>query len=104
MQPKRGKLSAPHSGPPASRTRIPDRSSGHYSSPGNQGANRQARGHEQREKSWATEKDEGKPLEERTNKEPRNGGAGIVALFITESPKYRKVPNMGLQKSLSVPK
>ncbi|PKI59377.1 hypothetical protein CRG98_020245 [Punica granatum] len=38
------RLSAPHSGPPASRTRIPDRSSEHYSSPGNQGANRQARG------------------------------------------------------------
>ncbi|PKI68511.1 hypothetical protein CRG98_011107 [Punica granatum] len=33
-----------------------------------------------------------------------NDGTGTVALFITESPKYRKVPNMGLQKSLSVPK
>ncbi|OWM80210.1 hypothetical protein CDL15_Pgr012341 [Punica granatum] len=36
MQPKRGKLSAPHFGPPASHTRISDRGPGHYSSPGNQ--------------------------------------------------------------------
>ncbi|OWM82751.1 hypothetical protein CDL15_Pgr008632 [Punica granatum] len=27
---------------------------------------------------------------------PENDGAGTVALFITESPKHRKVPNMGL--------
>ncbi|PKI58498.1 hypothetical protein CRG98_021100 [Punica granatum] len=31
-------LSAPHFGPPASHVRIPDRSPGHYSSPGNQRA------------------------------------------------------------------
>ncbi|PKI33210.1 hypothetical protein CRG98_046399, partial [Punica granatum] len=35
MQPKRGKLLAPHFGPPAPHARIPDRSPGHYSSPGN---------------------------------------------------------------------
>ncbi|PKI61339.1 hypothetical protein CRG98_018274 [Punica granatum] len=33
-----------------------------------------------------------------------NDGAGAVALFITESPKHRMVPNMELQKFLSVPK
>ncbi|OWM77054.1 hypothetical protein CDL15_Pgr002577 [Punica granatum] len=27
---------------------------------------------------------------------PENNGVGTVALFITESPKHRKVPNMGL--------
>ncbi|OWM82691.1 hypothetical protein CDL15_Pgr024843 [Punica granatum] len=36
MQPKKGKLSAPHFGPPASYTRSSDRGSGHYSSPDNQ--------------------------------------------------------------------
>ncbi|PKI64277.1 hypothetical protein CRG98_015317 [Punica granatum] len=35
-------LSEPYFGPPASHTRIPDRSPGHYSSPGNQ---RQIGGH-----------------------------------------------------------
>ncbi|OWM76866.1 hypothetical protein CDL15_Pgr019161 [Punica granatum] len=40
---------------------------------------------------------------ERT-RNPRNDGADTVTLFITESPKHRKVLNMGLQKSLSVPK
>ncbi|OWM91493.1 hypothetical protein CDL15_Pgr017411 [Punica granatum] len=29
-------------------------------------------------------------------KNPENSGAGTVALFITESLKHRKVPNMGL--------
>ncbi|PKI72058.1 hypothetical protein CRG98_007553 [Punica granatum] len=32
----------------------------------------------------------------RRTRNPENDGAGIVALFITESPKHRKVPNMGL--------
>ncbi|OWM79391.1 hypothetical protein CDL15_Pgr020317 [Punica granatum] len=31
----------------------------------------------------------------RRTRNPENNGAGTVALFITESPKHRKVPNMG---------
>ncbi|PKI33178.1 hypothetical protein CRG98_046430 [Punica granatum] len=42
MQPKRGKLSAPHFGPPTSHTRILDRSARHYSSSDNR---RQIGGH-----------------------------------------------------------
>ncbi|OWM90786.1 hypothetical protein CDL15_Pgr002709 [Punica granatum] len=43
MQPKRGKLSTPHFGPPTSYARIADQNPGYYSSPDNQ---RQACGHE----------------------------------------------------------
>ncbi|OWM66623.1 hypothetical protein CDL15_Pgr005060 [Punica granatum] len=32
----------------------------------------------------------------RRTRNPENDGVGTVALFITESPKHRKVPNMGL--------
>ncbi|OWM77015.1 hypothetical protein CDL15_Pgr010103 [Punica granatum] len=32
----------------------------------------------------------------RQTRNPENDGAGTVALFITESLKHRKVPNMGL--------
>ncbi|OWM74519.1 hypothetical protein CDL15_Pgr005098 [Punica granatum] len=104
MQPKRGKLSAPHSGPPASHTRIPDRSSGHYSSPGNQ---RQIGGHgvmSNGRKAGSLKKVEESSRRNLQAKNLENSRAGTVALFTTESPKHRKVPNMGLQKSLSVPK
>ncbi|PKI47852.1 hypothetical protein CRG98_031755 [Punica granatum] len=96
--------SAPHFGPPTSHTRIPDRSPGHYSSPSHQ---RQISGRgvmNNRRKAGSLRKaDEGHRKNLRV-KNPENDGAGTMALFITESPKHRKVPNMGLQKSLSVPK
>ncbi|OWM65105.1 hypothetical protein CDL15_Pgr028288 [Punica granatum] len=89
-------LSAPHFGPPASHTRISDRGPGHYSSPGNQ---RQIG----EEHGLLRKAEESHRKNERT-RNPRNDRAHTVALFITESPKHRKVPNMGLQKFLSMPK
>ncbi|OWM76791.1 hypothetical protein CDL15_Pgr014213 [Punica granatum] len=97
-------MSAPHFGPSASHTRILDRSPGHYSSPSHQ---RQISGrgvmNNGRKAGSLRKAEEGHQKNLRV-KNPENDGAGTVALFITESPKHRKVPNMGLQKSLSVPK
>ncbi|OWM72676.1 hypothetical protein CDL15_Pgr004926 [Punica granatum] len=104
MQPKRGKLSAPHFGPPASHTRIPDRSPGHYSSPGNQ---RQICGHgvmSNRRRARSLRKAKESFRKNERTKNPENGRAGTVALFFNESPKHRKVSDMGVQKSPSVPK
>ncbi|OWM63178.1 hypothetical protein CDL15_Pgr009403 [Punica granatum] len=180
MQPKRGKLSVPHFGPPASYMRIPDQSPGYYSSPDDQ---RRTCGHRDmnyRRKAGCTKKAEESRQKNRQTRNPKNSGAGnvalfiicqhpilahrlpargflteawdtihrpairgkyagtgpgavgeehnplrkteessqknerirnpedsgagTVALFITESLKHRKVPNMGLQKSLSLPK
>ncbi|OWM71023.1 hypothetical protein CDL15_Pgr026909 [Punica granatum] len=90
------RVSAPHFGPPASHTRIPDRSPGHYLSPGNQ---RQIGGHgvmnNGRRARSLRKAEESHQKNERT-RNPENDGAGTVALFITKSPKHRKVPNMGL--------
>ncbi|OWM87139.1 hypothetical protein CDL15_Pgr024029 [Punica granatum] len=81
-------VSAPHFGPPASHTRIPDRSPGHYSSPGNQ---RQIGGHgvmnKGRRARSLRKAEESHQKSERT-RNPQNDGAGTVALFITESPKH----------------
>ncbi|OWM77038.1 hypothetical protein CDL15_Pgr002678 [Punica granatum] len=89
-------VSAPHFGPPASHTRIPDQSSGRYSSSGNQ---RRIGGHgvmnNGRRAGSLRKAEESSQKNERT-KNPENDGAGTVALLIIESPKHRKVPNMGL--------
>ncbi|PKI60244.1 hypothetical protein CRG98_019364 [Punica granatum] len=90
MQPKRGKLSAPHFGPPASHTRISDRGPGHYSSPGNQ---RQVGEHgvmSNRRRARSTEKSEESHRKNERIRNPRNDGADTVALFIIESLKHRK--------------
>ncbi|OWM69639.1 hypothetical protein CDL15_Pgr005039 [Punica granatum] len=71
MQPKRGKLSAPYFGPPASHSRIPDRSPGRYSSTGNQ---RQIGGHgvmSNKRRARSTEKGGREQSKERTDKESR---------------------------------
>ncbi|OWM91131.1 hypothetical protein CDL15_Pgr010161 [Punica granatum] len=96
MQPKRGKLSAPHFGPPASYMRIPDQGPGYYSSPGNR---RRTCGHRvmnDRGRAGSIGKAEESNRKNLQAKNPENSGAGTVALFITESLKHRKVPNMGL--------
>ncbi|OWM80567.1 hypothetical protein CDL15_Pgr016480 [Punica granatum] len=120
MQPKRGKLSAPHFGPPASYTRIFDQGPGYYSSPEDQ---RRTCGHgimKYGKETWSTEKtgESNQKGKQATNlratgagtvalfmesnqkgKQATNlraTGAGTAAIFITESPKHRKVPNMGL--------
>ncbi|OWM84361.1 hypothetical protein CDL15_Pgr021930 [Punica granatum] len=77
---------------------------GYYSSPGNQ---RQTCGHRvinHRRRVGSIRKAEESSRKNLQTKNPENDGAGTVALFITESPKHQKVPNMGLQKSLSGPK
>ncbi|OWM71001.1 hypothetical protein CDL15_Pgr008083 [Punica granatum] len=90
MQPKRGKLSAPHFGPPASHTRIPDRSPGHYSSPGNQ---RQIGGHgvmSNRRRARSTGKGGREQSEERTDKESRKRRSwhcDTIHHRVTEAPK-----------------
>ncbi|OWM77823.1 hypothetical protein CDL15_Pgr021986 [Punica granatum] len=89
-------LSAPHFGPPGSSTRIPNQRSGYYSSPGNQ---RRTCGHRvmnDRRKAGSTRKAEENRQKNRQTRNPENSGAGTMALFITESLKHRKVPNMGL--------
>ncbi|OWM84264.1 hypothetical protein CDL15_Pgr011649 [Punica granatum] len=96
MQPKRGKLSAPHFGPPASYMRIPDQSPGYYSSPGNQ---RRTCGHgvmNNRRRDGSIRKVEESSRKNLRAKNPEKSGAGTAALFITESLKHRKVPNVGL--------
>ncbi|OWM63571.1 hypothetical protein CDL15_Pgr021182 [Punica granatum] len=90
------RLSPPHFGPPASHTRIPDQSSGRYSSSGNQ---RRISGHgvmNDRRKAGSIRKAEESSQKNLQAKNPENSGAGTVALFITESLKHRKVPNVGL--------
>ncbi|PKI61730.1 hypothetical protein CRG98_017874 [Punica granatum] len=90
MQPKRGKLSAPHFGPPASHTRTPDQSPGYYSSPSNR---RRTRGHEDtnnRRRAGSIRKAEESSRKSLQAKSPENNGVGTVALFITESLKHRK--------------
>ncbi|PKI67625.1 hypothetical protein CRG98_011981 [Punica granatum] len=78
------RLSAPHFGPPASHTRIPDQNSGRYSSSGNQ---RQIGGHRVmnngRRAGSIRKAEESSQKNERT-RNPENDGAGIVALFITD--------------------
>ncbi|OWM76797.1 hypothetical protein CDL15_Pgr021189 [Punica granatum] len=91
MQPKRGKLSAPHFGPPVSYTRIPDQSPGYYSSPGNR---RRTCGHgdtNNRRRAGSIRKAEESSRKNLQAKNPENSGVGTVALFITESLKHRKV-------------
>ncbi|PKI73120.1 hypothetical protein CRG98_006485 [Punica granatum] len=68
---RRGKLSAPYFGPPASHSRIPDRSPGRYSSTGNQ---RQIGGHgvmSNKRRARSTEKGGREQSKERTDKESR---------------------------------
>ncbi|OWM72783.1 hypothetical protein CDL15_Pgr024835 [Punica granatum] len=83
-------VSAPHFGPPASHTRIPDQSSGHYSSSGNQ---RQIGGHRvmnKRRRARSTEKGGREYLEERTNKESRKRRSwhcGTIHHRVTEASK-----------------
>ncbi|OWM89016.1 hypothetical protein CDL15_Pgr016400 [Punica granatum] len=89
-------LSAPHFGSSASYTRIPDQSSGCYSSPGNQ---RQIGEHgvmNNERRAWSLRKAKESHRKNLQAKDPENSGAGTAALFITESLKHRKVPNMGL--------
>ncbi|PKI49417.1 hypothetical protein CRG98_030187 [Punica granatum] len=72
--------------------RIPDQSSGHYSSSGD---HRKIGGHgvmNNRRRARSTEKGEREQSEERTNKESQNDEASTVALFIIESPKHQKTP------------
>ncbi|PKI74117.1 hypothetical protein CRG98_005496 [Punica granatum] len=83
-------LSAPHFGPPASHTRIPDRSPRHYSSPGHQ---RQIGGHgvmSNRRGARSTEKGGREQSEERTDKESRKRRSchcGTIHHRVTEAPK-----------------
>ncbi|OWM83576.1 hypothetical protein CDL15_Pgr006597 [Punica granatum] len=62
-------------------------------------------GHEQWEEEHGLPRrvEESSQKNERT-RNPRDSGTDTEALFITESPKHRKVPNIGLQKSPSAPK
>ncbi|OWM89114.1 hypothetical protein CDL15_Pgr026277 [Punica granatum] len=88
MQPKRGKLSAPHFGPPVSYTRIPDQSPGYYSSPGHR---RRTCGHgdtNNRRRAGSIRKAEESNRKNLQAKNPENSGVGTVALLITESLKH----------------
>ncbi|PKI47269.1 hypothetical protein CRG98_032340 [Punica granatum] len=84
------RLSAPHFGPPASHVRIPNRSPGHYSSPGNQ---RQIGGHgvmSNKRRARSTEKGGREQSEERANKESqkrRSWHCGTIHHRVTETPK-----------------
>ncbi|PKI56239.1 hypothetical protein CRG98_023370 [Punica granatum] len=92
MQPKRGKLSAPHFGPPASYMRIPDQSPGYYSSPGNQ---RRTCGHgvmNNRRRDGSIRKAEESSRKGKQATNLRATGAGTTVLFITESSKHQKAP------------
>ncbi|OWM76455.1 hypothetical protein CDL15_Pgr016730 [Punica granatum] len=89
-------LSAPHFGPPASYTRIPDQSPGYYSSPDDQWRTCEHRDMNYKRKAGCTKKAEESRQKNRQTRNPENSGAGTVALFIIESLKHRKVPNMGL--------
>ncbi|PKI50773.1 hypothetical protein CRG98_028837 [Punica granatum] len=85
------RLSAPHFGPLASYTRIPDQSPGYYSSPGNR---RRTCGHgdtNNRRRAGSIRKAEESSRKNLQTKNPENSGVGIVALFITESLKHRKM-------------
>ncbi|PKI48953.1 hypothetical protein CRG98_030651 [Punica granatum] len=102
MQPKRGKLSAPHFGPPASYTRIPHQSSGYYSSPGNQ---RRTRGHgdtNNRRRAGSIRKAEESNRKSLQAKSPENSGAGTTALFIIGSLKHRKGPSRSWDKPQTI--
>ncbi|OWM71809.1 hypothetical protein CDL15_Pgr020686 [Punica granatum] len=89
-------LLAPHFGPPASYTRIPDQRPSYYSSPSNQ---RRTCGHRvmnDGRKAGSIRKAEESSQKNLQAKNPENSGAGTMALFITVSLKHRKVPNVGL--------
>ncbi|PKI61984.1 hypothetical protein CRG98_017616 [Punica granatum] len=77
-------------------TRIPNQSPGYYSSLGNR---RRTCGHRvmnDRRRAGSIRKAKESSQKNLQAKNPENSGAGTVALFITESLKHRKVPNLGL--------
>ncbi|OWM91518.1 hypothetical protein CDL15_Pgr008078 [Punica granatum] len=103
-QSKRGKLSAPHFGPPAP-TEDFRRRLGTLFAIGKTEANRRAQSHGLRKKSmvhrerWRgangpPRKAEGSHRKNRQTRNPKNSGAGTAALFIIGSLKHQKVPNM----------
>ncbi|OWM74040.1 hypothetical protein CDL15_Pgr020949 [Punica granatum] len=101
-------LSAPHFGPPASAQGFPTEARDTIYRPAiSPGNRREIGGHgvmNNKEKHGPLRKAKESSQKNRRTRNPENNGAGTVALFITESPKHRKLPSMGLQKSLLVPK
>ncbi|OWM65118.1 hypothetical protein CDL15_Pgr027229 [Punica granatum] len=99
------RLSAPYFGPPASHTRIPDRSLGRYSSPGNQ---RQKGGHRvmsNRRRARSTEKGGREQSEERTDKESqkrRSQHCGTIHHRVTEAPKGAQYGTLKIPLSAKV--
>ncbi|OWM63179.1 hypothetical protein CDL15_Pgr022324 [Punica granatum] len=76
--------------------RIPDQSPGYYSSLGNQRRTCDHGVMNNRRRARSTRKAEGSGPKNIQAKNPENSEADTVALFITEPPKHRKVPNVGL--------